>query len=390
MDRNEELRPFKVDVAEAELVGLRERLAAVRWPPRPGSAEDQAGVARTRVEEIVRYWRDEYDWRTWETRLNQYPQLTTTIDGTNVHFLHVRSPELGAVPLILSHGWPGSVVEFIDVIGPLSDPRQHGLDPQIAFHLVIPSLPGFAWSGPTPDAGWGPRRIARAFATLMDRLGYHRYGAVGNDWDSHIAPEIGRVVPGSAVGVHVTQLFSFPAGEWLAYPPGVEPDTAPLTAADRAALAGLREIQRCSGAYAHVHAQEPDLLGLALTDSPVGLLAWNSQAMGDLDPETLLTHITIYWLTRTATSAMKLYAEYARQPPADGPTSVPLALAQFQCDIQAIRAYAERDHVNIVSWNTYNRGGHYAAHQAADLLIEDIRTFFATSTGSPSHRDWRS
>jgi pimeloyl-ACP methyl ester carboxylesterase len=309
-------------------------------------------------------------------RLNRYPQFTTTIDGTNLHLILVRSPEAGALPLILSHGWPGSVVEFLDVVGPLSDPRRHGLDPRIAFDLVIPSLPGFGWSGPPPDEGWGPRRIAAAFATLMERLGYQRYGAVGNDWGAHIAPELGRVAGKAVVGVHVTQLFSMPDGEWLAYPPGVEPDPGELTPDDRAALAGLREIQRDGGAYAHVHEQRPDVLGVALTDSPAGLLAWNSQAMGDLDAETLLTHVTIYWLTGTATSAMRLYAERARQSPPDGPTTVPLALAQFPHDLQAIRAYAERDHANIVSWNVYDRGGHYAAHQVPGLLVDDIRAFF--------------
>jgi epoxide hydrolase len=375
-----EIRPFTIRVPDGDLADLRERLAMARWAPGPASEAGRYGASGAWVRELAEYWHDAYDWRTWEGRLSRYPQFRTTIDGTNVHFLHVRSPEPEALPLILSHGWPGSVVEFLDVIEALSDPRRHGLDPQIAFDLVIPSLPGFAWSGPTSDTGWGPRRIARAWAALMDRLGYHRYGAAGNDWGAHISPELGRVAPDVVVGVHVTQLYSFPDGEWLSYPPSVEPDLGELTPADRAALNGLRHLQRHAGAYAHVNAQQPDLLGFALTDSPVGLLAWNGQAMSALDRDTLLTHVTIYWLTGTATSAMRIYTEHGRQRPAAGPTTVPLALAQFPNDLQAIRVCAERDHANIVSWNTYDRGGHYAAHEAPDLLVHDIRTFFTGRT----------
>ncbi|NJP93081.1 epoxide hydrolase [Nonomuraea sp. FMUSA5-5] len=373
----QELVPFIIRVPGSALADLRERLAKTRWAPEPDGAADAYGVPRARVQQLAEHWRDAYDWRVWEERLNRYPQFTTTIDGTRVHFLHVRSPEPHALPLICTHGWPGSVAEFLDVIGPLTDPRAHGLSPEVAFHLVIPALPGFAWSGPTPDTGWGPRRIARAWATLMRRLGYRRYGAAGNDWGSHISPELGRIAPEAVAGVHVTQLFSLPEGEWLSYPPSVEPDLGELTPDDRAALDGLRHLQRHSGSYAHVHGRQPHTLAFALTDSPVGLLAWNSQAMGDLDADTLLTHVTIYWLTGTAASAMRIYAEYERQPPAAGPTTTPLALAQFPHDIQAIRVCAQRDHAAIVSWNTYDRGGHYAAHQAPDLLVHDLRAFFA-------------
>lgn len=369
--------PFTLRVPDCDLADLRDRLASARWAPEPAAGGEQYGVSHVWMQEAVEYWTTAYDWRPWEERLNRYPQFNTTIDGTNVHFLHVRSTEPQALPLILSHGWPGSVVEFLDVIGPLSEPRRYGLDPAVAFDLVIPSLPGFAWSGPTPDTGWGPRRIAGAWATLMGRLGYDRYGAVGNDWGAHISPELGRVAPNAVIGAHVTQLFSFPDGEWLSYPPSVEPDMGPLTPEDRAAIRVLRKVQQSAGSYAHVHAQQPHTLGFALTDSPIGLLAWNSRAMADLDLETLLTHVTIYWLTGTATSATRIYAEHDRQPPAADPTTLPIALAQFRNDIRSIRTFAERDHANIVSWNSYDEGGHYAAHQAPDLLISDLRTFFA-------------
>ncbi|MFC4591894.1 epoxide hydrolase family protein [Sphaerisporangium corydalis] len=377
-----DVRPFRVEVADGELAELRDRLARVRWAPEPADGAGGYGVSGAEVRALVEHWRDRYDWRAWEARLNEHPQFTTTVDGTNVHFLHVRSPEPGALPLVLSHGWPGSVAEFLDVIGPLSDPRRHGLDPAIAFDLVVPSLPGFGWSGPTPDTGWGPRRIARAWASLMRRLGYRRYGAAGNDWGSYISPELGRIAPDEVVGVHVTQLFSLPDGESAYFPPTASPlDRAELTPGDRALIEGLRHFQRNMGAYHHVHAQQPQTLAHALCDSPAGLLAWNSQVMRGLDPDVLLTHVSIHWLTGTAGSAPRIYAEQERQEPPEGPTTVPLGLAQFPFDTRPIRADAERDHANIVSWNTYDRGGHYAAHQAPDLLVGDIRGFFAALRG---------
>jgi pimeloyl-ACP methyl ester carboxylesterase len=367
--------PFTIDVADAELADLHRRLAATRWAPEPADGSSGYDVPRAWIEELVHYWQDGYDWRASEERLNSFPQFTTRIDNTNVHFLHIRSPRPDPLPLILTHGWPGSVVEFLDVIEPLTEPRDGP-----AFDLVIPSLPGFTWSGPTPDPGWGPRRIARAWAVLMERLGYQRYGAVGNDWGSHISPELGRVAPDAVVGVHVTQVFSFPDGEWLAYPPTTEPADDHLGPADLDALHALRGLQKTSGSYAHVHAQKPGTLGFGLTDSPVALLAWNGQVMRDLDPDTLLTHVSAYWLTRTATSSLRIYAEHQHQTAPRTPTTTPLALAQFRDDLRSIRAYAERDHRNIVSWNTYDSGGHYAAHQAPDLLVHDIREFFRRST----------
>lgn len=375
---DEQVRPFRIQVPDSELTDLRNRLIQTRWAPQPRGGSDGYGVAVSVLLELVERWRDHYDWRSWEARINNHPQFTTIVDGTNVHFLHVRSPEPNAVPLILSHGWPGSVVEYLDVLGPLSDPRRHGLDPMIAFDLVVPSLPGFGWSGPTPDTGWGPRRIARAWADLMRRLGYHSYGAVGNDWGSFISPELGRVAPDSVVGVHVTQLFSPPDGEIAYLPPTIEaPGLADLSPIDRAALKVWRHYQRNDASYHHVQARQPQTLAHALSDSPTGLLGWNSQVMAGLDPEVLLTHVSIHWLTGTAGSALRIYAEQERQEPPAGPTTVPVGLAHFANDLPAIRAYAERDHANIISWNNYDKGGHYAAHQVPDLLVADIRDFFA-------------
>jgi epoxide hydrolase len=373
-----EIRPFRVEIPESELADLQDRLARVRWAPEPGGGDEGYGVSRAVLQELVEHWRDRYDWRAWEARINSYPQFTTTVDGANVHFLHILSPEPSAFPLILSHGWPGSVVEYLDVIGPLSDPRRHGLDPKIAFNLVVPSLPGFGWSGPTLDTGWGPRRIAEAWATLMRRLGYDRYGAVGNDWGTFISAELGRVAPDAVTGAHVTQLFSPPDGEVAYLPPNPEQSgVAELSSSDRTALQAWRFFQHNLASYHHVQADQPQTLAHALADSPAGLLGWNSQCMDGLDPEILLTHVSIHWLTGTAGSALRIYAEAKRQRPPAGPTTVPLGLASFANDLPAIRAYAERDHANIVSWNVYDRGSHYSAHDAPDLLVADIRDFFA-------------
>ena len=206
-----EIRPFTIDVPQSDIDDLHDRLDRARWASEAPSAD--YGVSTARVRKLATYWRQGYDWRAWEARLNAYPQFTTEIDGQNIHFLHVRSPEPDALPLIVTHGWPGSVVEYLDVIGPLTDPRAHGLDPSIAFDLVIPSLPGFAFSGPTTEPGWGTARTAKAWAELMARLGYDRYGAIGNDGGSMISPEVGRLDGSHVVGVHVTQIFSFPSGD---------------------------------------------------------------------------------------------------------------------------------------------------------------------------------
>ena len=383
------IRRFRIEIPQADLDELAQRLARIRWadelpadpqaPPNPLIQPGwEYGVPLGWVRRLVDYWRKGYDWRAWEARLNAHPQFTTIIDGQPIHFLHVRSPEPNALPLVLTHGWPMSVAEYLDVIGPLTDPRAHGGDPADAFDLVIPSLPGFGFSGPTRQRGWNRYRIAAAWATLMDRLGYRRYGAAGNDWGSVISPEVGRVAPDSVVGVHVTQIFSGPEGDSPFYPPTVEPaSVATLPPDERALVEGLRHFQRTMASYHHVHAEQPQTLAYALNDSPVGLLAWNSQVMGGLDPDALLTHVSIHWLTGTAGTAPRIYLEDHRDPVPTEPTTVPLGLAQFPNDAQAIRTYARRDHANIVSWNVYERGGHYGSQQAPDLYIDDIRQFFA-------------
>jgi epoxide hydrolase len=381
-DPSPEITPFRIDIPQAALDDLRDRLRRALWPDELPGAGDSYGQSAARVRKLAEYWLQEFDWRATEARLNSYPQFTAEIDGERIHFLHVRSSRPDATPLILTHGWPGSVVEYLDVIAPLTEPQSAG-DP--AFHLVIPSMPGYGFSGPTRSAGWTRHRIARAWATLMQRLGYERYGAVGNDAGSMISPELGRIDGAHVLGVHVTQLFSFPSG-----------DPAEFEGMSAADLAGMRHLQwfyENKFSFNTLHSQQPQTLAFALADSPVGLLAWNSQLFGEsLDPEFILANVAIYWLTGTSGSAIRLYYEdaHAGEMPAvssTGPTTVPTGLAMFAGDFQSIRRFAERDHANIVSWHSYggpapegqtDAAGHYAAHEATDVLVADIREFFGS------------
>ena len=289
------------------------------------------------------------------------------------------SPEPDALALIATHGWPGSVVEYLDVIGPLTDPRAYGGDPADAFHLVIPSIPGFGFSGPTSEPGWGSRRTAKAWAELMRRLGYDRYGAHGNDGGSLISPEVGRLDPDHVVGVHVTQLFSFPSGD--------PAEMADLPEKDKAALAFLGEFMMDRFGFNQIMSTRPQTVAYGLADSPAGQLAWNAELFnawdaarpaGDpVDADYILTNVMLYWLTDTAASAGRFYYEnaHAAEQPTE-PTTTPTGLANFANDFQSIRRFAERDHANIVHWSGFDRGGHYAAREVPDLLVGDLRMFF--------------
>jgi epoxide hydrolase len=369
MSTSKGVRPFRIDVPEAQLDDLRDRLARTRWPDEVGENGWDYGVPLAYVKELAEHWSTHYDWRGHEARLNEYPQFTTTIEGQNVHFLHVRSSEPNAFPLILTHGWPGSIVEYLDVIDPLSDPGAHGGDAADAFDLVIPSLPGYGFSGPTNEPGWNNLRIARAWSELMSRLGYGRYGAVGNDAGSMISPELGRFDPDHVVGVHVTQLFSFPSGD--------PAELIDLTPEEQGQLATLQWFYENKFSFNTLMAQQPQTLAFALMDSPVGLLAWNAQLLGeDLDADFVLTNVMLYWLTETAASAARLYYENAHTPPPTEPTRVPVGLAAFGGDFSGIRRFAERDHENILHWSVFDHGGHFAAHKVPDLLVPDVRKFF--------------
>jgi pimeloyl-ACP methyl ester carboxylesterase len=366
---SDEIRPFTIEIEQADLDDLQDRLARTRWPDELPDVGWDYGVPMGFVRALAERWQGSYDWRAWESRLNGSPQFTTTIDGQDIHFLHVRSPQEGAFPLILTHGWPGSIVEYVDVIDALSDPQAHGGDAADAFDLVIPSLPGFGFSGPTHERGWSRYRTAAAWAELMRRLGYERYGAVGNDAGSMVSPELGRLDPEHVAGVHVTQVFSFPSGD--------PSEMADLTEEEQRELGTLQWFMENKIAFNQLMAQQPQTIAYPLLDSPVGLLSWNSQLFDEsMDPDFILTNVTLYWLTKTAGSAARMYYEDAHATPPTEPTTLPMAVAAFAGDFSGIRRFADRDHGNIVRWTTYDHGGHFAATKVPDLLTGDVREFF--------------
>ena len=373
---SQQIRPFRATVTQPSLDDLHDRLDRVRWTSDIPGSDPGYGVSLPWLQRLVAYWRDGYDWRSFEARLNSYPQFITEIDGQDIHFLHVRSPEPDALPLILTHGWPGSVAEYLDLIGPLTDPRAHGKDPAVAFDLVIPSLPGFAFSAPLTERGWGTHRTAAAWAQLMHRLGYARYGAAGNDAGSMISPEIGRLDPEHVAGVHVTQLFSFPSGD-----PAEFKD---MSAEDMAAMQKLQWFMENKISFNQLHSQQPQTLAHALADSPVGLLGWNAQLMGEdavgersLDDDFILSNVALYWFTNTGGSSIRFYYEDAKAARGSEPTELPIGIAGFAGDFSGVRRFAERDHKNIVQWNMHPEpGGHYAAHLEPDVLADDIRGFY--------------
>jgi microsomal epoxide hydrolase len=375
-----DIRPFRVDIPQAQLDDLHRRLDATRWPDELPDVGWSYGIPAGYVKELAEYWRDSYDWRAQEARLNEFPQFTTTIDGQNVHFLHIRSAEENATPLIVTHGWPGSVVEFLDIIGPLTDPVAHGGNAEDAFHLVIPSIPGFGFSGPTTEKGWGVDRIAKAWAELMSRLGYERYGAQGGDWGSGISRVLATVAPEHVIGVHVNMLSTFP--------PRDPADQAALTDADKERLSTIDRYTNELSGYMRIQSTRPQTLGFGLADSPVGQLAWIAEKFKDwtdstdvpedaVDRDHLLTNVMLYWLTNTATSSARLYFEAGRSFGRVVKVEVPVGVAVFPKDIGLpVRFLAEKTN-NIVHWSEFDHGGHFAAMEQPGLLVGDMRKFFA-------------
>jgi len=378
------MQPFHLDIPQADLDDLHRRLNDTRWPDELPDVGWHRGVPLGYLKELAEYWRTSYDWRAAEARLNSYPQFVTEIDGATVHFMHVRSAEPNALPLLLTHGWPGSVAEFLDVIGPLSDPRAHGGDPADAFHLVIPSIPGYGFSRPLPEAGWDVPRIADAWAELMRRLGYDRYAAQGGDAGSPISLALATLHPEHVVGVHVNMLMTFPSGDPAEF--------AELSESDQQRLGLLARFDQDLSGYMRVMATRPQTLAYGLTDSPVGQLAWivekfrewtDSEKVPEdaVDRDTLLTIVSIYWLTGTAGSSAQFYyegAEAVRQavsgakPP---PVTVPVGVAVFPHDIFVpVRRFADRDLPTIARWTEFDRGGHFAALEQPELLVGDIRS----------------
>jgi pimeloyl-ACP methyl ester carboxylesterase len=344
----------RIAVPQKLLDEVHERLARVRWADESPDDDWDYGVPVGLVQEQVAYWRDKYDWRRWESRLNAFPQYVTEIDGQRVHFLHVRSGRPDALPLVLTHGWPGSVFEFLDVIEPLAEQ---------GFDLVVPSLPGFTFSGPTRERGWDLDRIARTWHTLMQRLGYDRFGAAGNDWGSSVTLALGRRFPADVIGMHVTQVFAEPE-------PGERFD-------DPGAIADRAWYHHNMSAYDVLHSQQPQSLAHALADSPVGLLGWmNVVFRGHHDLEFVLTNVMAYWLTGTVASSMRLYYEASRTGRRLRTGDVPLAVAQFASDYRSIRSLAERDHQGLTRWKEFAIGNHFAAHSAPEQLAGDLSAFF--------------
>ena len=371
------IQPFRLDIPQVELDDLRHRLERTRLPdPSPYEGWTQ-GVPLDRLRDLIAYWRDGYDWRRCEATLNGLGQFKTEVDGLGIHFLHVRSHHETALPLLLTHGWPGSVIEFLKVIGPLADPEAHGGQARDAFHLVIPSLPGYGFSDKPREPGWGVERIATAWGVLMERLGYTRYVAQGGDWGSSVTVEMGVQRPSGLAGIHLNML-------------SVKPDVLDdaLDDEEKAALAKIRVYANRESAYAREQATKPQTLGYALADSPAGQAAWiyeKFQAWADCDgdPETVLTRdemlddIMLYWLSNSGASSGRLYYESMGSFRPKHVT-LPVGFSAFPGEIISTpRKWADQVFPNITHWNRLNKGGHFAAFEQPELFVQELRTCFA-------------
>jgi pimeloyl-ACP methyl ester carboxylesterase len=384
------IRPFEVHVPDEDLAELQRRIAGVRWPTKELVADRSQGVQLATIQHLVTYWATGYDWRACEAKLNALPQFKTEIDGLDIHFIHVRSRHENALPLIVTHGWPGSVIEMLEVVGPLTDPAAHGGAVEDAFDLVIPSLPGYGFSAAPESVGWDPGRTARAWAELMRRLGYTRYVAQGGDQGAAVTDAMGGQAPEGLAGIHLNFLR-----QALGNVSGMPGDTEE----ERAALTAINTFRTGGSGYFLEQATRPQTIGYALLASPVALAAWildhdtdsyhkisraflDVQPAGNLTRDHILDNITLYWLTNTATSAARMYwegarstAEAAGQPPAE--VSLPVAFTVFPGEIfQAPRSWAEKIYRNLIYFHRANRGGHFAAWEEPDLFSTELRAAF--------------
>ena len=380
------VRPFRIDVPEEDLADLRRRVLAARWPDRETVMDQSQGVQLAKLRELVRYWGTAYDWRKIEARLNALPQFVTTIDGLDIHFIHVRSRHPNALPLIITHGWPGSIMELLKVIDPLTDPVAHGGRAEDAFDLVIPSIPGFGFSGKPGGTGWDPDHIAQAWAELMKRLGYTRYVAQGGDWGAPITSAMARQKPAGLLGIHVNLPATVPADVQKAINAG-EPAPAGLSDVEKAAFESVSDFSRKRRAYAVMMGTRPQTVGYSLTDSPVGLAAWMYD-YNDVEPQRLLTKdemlddITLYWLTNTAVSSARLYWENkgailsaAGQKTAE--ISLPVGVTVFPDEIyRAPRSWTQRAYRDLIYFNEVDKGGHFAAWEQPELFSAELRAAF--------------
>ena len=380
---SEAIEPFEIQIGDDVLDDLRQRLACTRLPDQiPGSGWDY-GTERAYLTELLEYWREKYDWRTHEAVLNQFPQFRTLIDGTGVHFIHARSAVEGALPLVITHGWPGSVYEFYKIIGPLTDPEAHGGSREDAFHVVCPSMPGYGFSGPTVETGWDVRRVAECVAALMARLGYERYGAQGGDWGAIVTTQLGLIDAPHLAGIHLNMVLAGP-------PAGVENPMEGVPPEEMAGMADMANFQKNETGYQRIQGTKPQTLGYGLNDSPAGLAAWIvekfrtwSDCGGAVESrftkDELLTNIMIYWETQTINSSTRLYCESMRSGRfglADGKVDVPTGCAIFPKEIlRPPRKWAEAA-FDVRQWSVFDEGGHFAALEVPEALLGDIRSFY--------------
>jgi len=377
--------PFKVSVPQSAIDDLKRRLASTRWPERETVGDWSQGVPLQKAQALVAYWRDKYDWRRFETRINAFPQYRTQIDGVGIHFIHVRSPQKNALPIILTHGWPGSVVEFMEVIGPLSDPTRYGGRAEDAFHVVVPSLPGFAFSDKPVETGWDVNRIARAWATLMPRLGYERWVAQGGDWGAGVTHALAHQRPSGLIAAHVNWQFVFP--EKLPE----NPTPAEQKAIDRAAL-----FANDQSGYFREQGTRPQTIGYPLTDSAAGQALWiyekfqswtdnHGNPEDELSVDAMLDDISLYWFTGTAASSARIYWENTRSGKAGlsgGRIELPMAASVFPHEIFCPpKAWAEALWPNLFYWNELDKGGHFAAFEQPTLFTEELRKAFRSRRG---------
>jgi pimeloyl-ACP methyl ester carboxylesterase len=377
---SEAIERFEIRVEESVLEDLRRRLASTRFPDQIEGTGWEYGIPIDYLRELVAYWRDKYDWRAQEARLNDLTHFRTRIDEQSLHFVHARSRHADALPLLLVHGWPGSIVEFLDVVPRLTDPEAHGGEARDAFHVIAPSLPGYGFSEPTRSRGWDPLRIAQAFVVLMRRLGYARYGAQGGDWGSQVATRVATLDPQHCAGLHTNMPLADPPKEAVA-----------LTEQDKADLAAMQQFSRDESGYALEQSTKPQTLGSALNDSPAGLLAWiveKFRTWSDCDghPENvftrdqLITNVMLYWVTGTITSSMRLYWElqHASKQGAPQRIEVPTGVARYPKEvIRFPRSWVERRY-RVTRWVDMPRGGHFAAMEQPELFVDDLRGFFRT------------
>jgi pimeloyl-ACP methyl ester carboxylesterase len=390
------VRPFRVDVPQEAIDDLRRRIGATRWPNKEVVPDRSQGVQLATIQELSRYWATDYDFGRLESSLNALPQFMTEIDGLDVHFIHVKSPHENALPLIITHGWPGSVVELLEVVGPLTDPTTHGGRAEDAFDLVLPSLPGYGFSGQPTEVGWDPGRVAQAWAVLMNRLGYTRYVAQGGDVGAGVTDVMARLAPEGLLGIHLNFLGTPPL-DVLAAIFGVAPAPAGMSEKEQVAFAAVAAIFRRG--YIAEQSQQPQTIGYSVADSPVGLAAWmldhdadsyekisraflDDRPAGDLTRDRIVDNITLYWLTNTGVSAARIYWEGGRalaaaaghSPPE---VSLPAAFTVFPEELfRAPRSWAENVYPNLIYFNEVERGGHFAAWEEPQLFSEELRAAF--------------